>query len=399
MTSTPKPASLGRRSTAAYVLFFLNGALFATWASRLPDIRSTLGLSLAQLGILLLTISVASVGTLPLSGSVISRLGPRRTVRIGIAAASAGLAAAGSATSATDAVAAVVPGLLLIGVGISLWDVTMNLQGATIEQLLGRAIMPRYHAAFSAGTVVFALVGALATALHIPVGWHLSVVAIGLFAGAWRFAALFDPDAPAEHADSGSPAKGRTAWLEPRTLAIGVVVLIAAFTEGTANDWISIAMVDGHGVPHWAGVLGFSIFLAFMTLARVLGTHLLDRFGRVTMLRILFTIALVGSLLVVFGSTPLAYLGAMLWGVGASMGFPVGMSAATDDPARATARLSVVSTIGYTAFLAGPPLLGLLGEHVGILHAMLVVGVGALLAVLFAPATARPANRREELPA
>lgn len=394
MTFAVPDRVLSQRSLSVYVLFLLNGALFATWASRLPDVRTALGLSLAQLGILLLAISVASVCTLPLSGAVIRRLGPRRTVRIGVIIASVGLAWAGLATTLTAAVAAVAPGLLMLGAGVSLWDVTMNLQGATVEKQLGRAIMPRYHAAFSAGTVLFALVGALMTALHVPIAWHLTVAAAALFTVSWWYSGRFEDVADAGEDAAGQGRPARSAWLEPRTLAIGAVVLIAAFTEGTANDWISIAMVDGHGTPHWAGVLGFAIFLAFMTLARVLGTHLLDRFGRVTMLRILFAIALLGSLLVVFGNTALAYVGAMLWGIGASMGFPVGMSAATDDPARATARLSVVSTIGYTAFLAGPPLLGLLGEHLGILHALLVVGIGAVLALVCAPATAEPGHRR-----
>lgn len=380
--------TLNRQSFAVYALFLLNGAAFASWASRLPDIRSALGLSLAQLGLLLLVASLASVCTLPLSGAVIRRLGPRRTERIGLVLACAGLVSAGAATSISGRVALVVPAMVLVGVGISLWDVTMNLQGATVEKKLGYAIMPRYHAAFSSGTVLFALIGAAMTALHVPVGVHLLLTSVVVFVLGWIYSARFDQasaDAGEEH---GVSAPARSAWLEPQTLAIGVVVLIAAFTEGTANDWISIAMVDGHGVPHWAGVLGFAIFLGFMTLARIFGTHLLDRFGRVTMLRILFTIALVGSLLVVFGNVAMAYLGTMLWGIGAAMGFPVGISAATDDPARATARLSVVSTIGYTAFLGGPPLLGLLGEHVGILHALLVVGIAAVLAVLCAPATA-----------
>lgn len=122
-----------------------------------------------------------------------------------------------------------------------------------------------------------------------------------------------------------------------------------------------------------------------MTVGRILGTALLDRYGRVTVLRVLFTAAIVGCLLVVFGGTVLAFIGAAVWGVGASLGFPVGMSAAADDPARAPMRLSVVSTIGYTAFLAGPPLLGFLGDHLGILHALLVVGAVSLAALLVIP--------------
>ncbi|MFM1846405.1 MAG: hypothetical protein RIS19_878, partial [Actinomycetota bacterium] len=114
-----------------------------------------------------------------------------------------------------------------------------------------------------------------------------------------------------------------------------------------------------------------------------------DTFGRVLVLRVLFAATLTGSLLFVFGGPVGAYFGAAIWGLGASLGFPVGMSAASDDPKRAAARISVVSTIGYLAFLAGPPVVGFLGEEVGILRALLVVGLVSVLAFLAVPA-ARP---------
>jgi cyanate permease len=94
-------------------------------------------------------------------------------------------------------------------------------------------------------------------------------------------------------------------------------------------------------------------------------------------------------MVIVGGSVPVALAGALLWGIGASLGFPVGMSAAADDPTRAAVRVSVVSSIGYTAFLAGPPLIGLLAEDVGILRALFVV-LGALVLGLLAAGAARP---------
>jgi MFS family permease len=181
-----------------------------------------------------------------------------------------------------------------------------------------------------------------------------------------------------------------SAWTEPRTLMIGVLTMVAAFTEGTANDWVSVAFVEGYGLPTWAGVLAFATFLSFMTLGRIAGTGLLDRYGRVAVLRVMLVVAGVGSLLVVFGTAPLAYLGAAVWGVGVSLGFPVGMSAAADDPERAAARISVVATIGYTAFIAGPPLLGYLGDHFGILRALLAVGALLIVALLVLPAVREP---------
>jgi MFS family permease len=128
-----------------------------------------------------------------------------------------------------------------------------------------------------------------------------------------------------------------------------------------------------------------------MTVGRVTGTLLLDTFGRLPVLWGSMAVAAVGVVLVVLGQVaPLVTLGIVLWGVGASLGFPVGMSAAADDPARAAARVSVVSTIGYTAFLGGPPLLGFLGHHVGVLHALLVVSAILVPSALAVPAARQP---------
>jgi MFS family permease len=130
-----------------------------------------------------------------------------------------------------------------------------------------------------------------------------------------------------------------------------------------------------------------------MTAARWVGPGLLDRYGRVPVIRVLTALALVGLLLVVFGTTatPIAFVGAALWGVGASLGFPLGMSAGADEPRRAASRVSVISSIGYCAFLAGPPLIGFLGQHVTVLRALTVVagllGIAALIAGNLRPPT------------
>jgi MFS family permease len=164
------------------------------------------------------------------------------------------------------------------------------------------------------------------------------------------------------------------------------MVLALALTEGTANDWLAVALQDGYDVERWLAVLGFGGFVAAMTLGRLVGPVLLDRHGRVPVLWATMTSAGAGVLLIVFGGGPwLVVPGIVLWGLGASLGFPVGMSAAADDPVRAAARVSVVSTIGYTAFLAGPPLLGFVGDHVGTLRALLVVAALLVPAALVVP--------------
>jgi fucose permease len=388
VTQTEVAPTILRARTAVALAFMVNGLSFASWISRAPAVRDSLGLSSAQLGLLLLCVSAGSIAGLPLSGPVVHRLGPARAVLAGSVVTAVGLAGLGTGLLSTS-VALVVPGLVLVGLGIGVWDVAMNVEGADVEQRLGRSLMPRLHAGFSLGTVVGAGMGAGAAAAGIPLATQVLVVAVVAPVAMALATRSFLP--VHEHAEDRPHGSGAlAAWREPRTLLVGLLVLGFAFTEGSANDWMAVAMVDGYGTSEAVGAVGFGVFVTAMTVARLVGGAVLDRFGRVPTLALTAAIGLAGLLLVLLGgSAAVAMAGALLWGFGAALGFPVGMSAAADDPARAAARVSVVSSIGYTAFLAGPPLIGLLAEHVGILHALFVV-VGALALGLAASPAARP---------
>jgi predicted MFS family arabinose efflux permease len=372
---------------AVGLAFVLNGLCFASWVSRIPEVRDGFALSNGGLGVLLLMIAIGSLLALPTTGAAIGRWGTVRVLRTGAVVAAAGLGTASIALG--DSLVLTGAALLCYGVGIGVWDVAMNVEGAEVERRLGRTVMPRFHAGFSLGTVIGALAGAGLVALGVPSAPHLLAVVVVSVVVVWRGAAAFLPVPEAEHdAERTSAAR---AWLEPRTLVIGVMVLALAMTEGTANDWLAVALVDGYDVSHAVGVAGFGLFVVAMTACRFAGTHLLDTFGLTAVLWSTMVAAGVGVLLIVLGGHPaLVVVGIVLWGAGASLGFPVGMSAAADDPARAAARVSVVSTIGYAAFLAGPPLLGFVGDRVGTLDALLVVAVLLVPAALAVPAARRP---------
>jgi len=382
--------SLRRARTAVVVAFAMAGLALASFLARTPSVREELGLSTAQLGLLLLCVSVSSVASLPASGPIVARLGPARSVAVGAVSVGLGQALVGVGL-ATATIAFAGLGLAFIGLGTGVWDVAMNVEGADVERRLGRSLMPKLHAAFSIGTVAGGGVGAATAAADVPLAVQMFAIAVitpmVVLLATKRFLGR-------ETVPDVAPGASRfgilDAWREPRTLLVGLMVLGFAFTEGSANDWIALAFVDGYRANEAIGAVAFGSFMAAMTVGRFFGGRLLDRFGRVVMLRATAAVALVGLLLVLFGgSVPLALLGALLWGLGASLGFPVGMSAAADDPARAAARVSAVSSIGYTAFLAGPPLIGLLGQHVGILAALLVV-LAALALGLLTSGAARP---------
>ncbi|SFS72284.1 MFS transporter [Saccharopolyspora flava] len=381
-----------RARNAVAVVFALNGFAMASWMSRIPEVRDALSVTPGELGRMLLAISVGSLLALPLSGAVVHRFGARAVISGGAVVCAAGLALSGTGAGAFGNVWITAAGLFAFGLGTGLWDVSMNIDGASVERAIGRTIMPRFHAGFSLGTVIGAGIGAACAGLGVPVVVHLIATAVLVAVGpALAVPALLPArDEPERDSPRRSGGGILRAWAEPRTLLIGLMVLTMALTEGTANDWLAVSLVDGHHLPPWLGAVGFAVFLSAMTAGRVVGTVLLDRFGRAEVLWATMATAAVGVLLVVHGTgLPLVFLGAAIWGLGASLGFPVGMSAAADDPARAAARVSVVSTIGYTAFLAGPPLLGYLADHVGTLHALLLVAVLLVPSALAVPA-ARP---------
>jgi MFS family permease len=373
---------------AVFVIFAVNGFGMATWISRTPAIRDALDISVAQVGFLLLGVSGGSILGLLLSSHLVHLIGTKRLITGTLALTGVGLATMGFGSEVLGSYPLTFLGLAVYGFGTGLCDVSMNVEGAGVERAAKKNIMPLFHAFWSLGTVAGAAVGALAAQIGVPVSAHLGIVAAATVLGAFLAVRpllgdrLREPDVEKVDGRERSAFAARMAiWLEPRTLLIGLIVLGMAFAEGSANDWLAIAMVDERNASDATGALLFGVFTAAMTVGRVAGGPILDRFGRVPVLRASTALATVGLVIVIFVEQPaVMVIGIILWGLGASLGFPVGMSAAADDPAKAAARVSAVATIGYFAFLTGPPLIGLLGEAVGLLNALLVVAVLIVLA-------------------
>jgi predicted MFS family arabinose efflux permease len=392
VTVVETPRDIRAATWATYAAFIGSGFGMSSWATRIPQVRDGLDLTPSRLGMVLLAIAVGSIVALVGSGQIVARFGSRRTVTA--MAVLFGLALTGVAFGYHVGVWPVVAGLFFFGFANGAWDVAMNVQGAIVERRLDKAIMPRFHAGYSVGTVAGALIGAAAVALGVPVAVHLIVAGLTIATIVVVSVRAFVPDDSADEAAAdpagekpGSDAGWRrtlATWREPRTLLVGVFVLAFAFAEGAGIDWIAVAVIDDYGAPATVGTLTFAAFLAAMTAGRWFGPAVLDRYGRVPVLRVLAVVSLAGLALFVFGGTTLvAFIGAVFWGLGASLGFPVGMSAAADDPKRAPARVSVVASIGYCAFLGGPPLIGFLGDHVTVQRGLIAVAVllGLALAV------------------
>jgi MFS family permease len=381
-------AQVRQARNAVYVVFTAAGFAFASWASRIPQVRAELRVTPGVLGLILLSIAAGSALAIPLAGLVVARAGEARTVAGGAVASAAGLGTV--AVGYTHGVPPVAVGLFVLGFGTGAWDVAMNVQGAAVEQALGRAIMPRFHAGWSIGTVAGAVAGTALVAAGVPVTAHLLAAAAAIAVAAplavRRFlpaAAHRGPEHPATPAQPTGDRHPLAAWTERRTLLIGVLVLSVTVIEGCGNDWLSLGVIGRFHVQPAVGTATFALFLAAMTTGRWFGPRYVDAYGRIRVLRAGAVTALAGLLAVGLGGVlPAVMAGAVLMGLGTALGFPVGMSAAADDPRHAPARVSTVASLGYVAFLAGPPAIGFLADQVGVLHAVATAGV--LLVVAFA---------------
>jgi fucose permease len=371
-------------------MFALSGLSIATWVSRLPAIRDGLDLTTGNVGVLIFGMSAGSILGLLLSAWLLSTLGPRRGMALSMILVAVGLAIVGIGAGVLVSPVVVFIGLAIFGYGNGSVDVMMNVEGAAVEKELGKTVLPLMHALFSAGTVAGAGIGAAASALSIDVTWHaigMSVLLVVSVLVAVRFVPIrqdLTAVQPEDRAPFGERVREKLlVWADPRLVFIGLIMLGMAFAEGSANDWLPIAVVDGHDQSNTTGAIVFGVFVGAMTVGRVAGGPLIDRFDRVSVLRISAATGIVGLALFIFSPVfPVAIVGAVLWGLGCSLGFPVGMSAAADDPRHAAARVSAVAMIGYCAFLVGPPLIGIVADHVGILNALLIVFVLMVVAGL-----------------
>lgn len=387
-------AALARARWTLMGLFGLLGIVVSSWLSRLPSVCEQLGLDTGELGVVLLVGACGSLVTVTLAGPALARFGGLRTLH----AATVGFVASFALLSAGVALGSLpllATGIFLNGASFALNNVPLNVESAGIERRMGRTVIPQFHACFSIGALAGTLVGAACS-------WG-GVSAAAQYAGSlvvilvWRLVAVphvvldtrLTPSGPTDAVERvGARLRLRSAlsaWRERRTLMLGLVVMSAALSEGAANDWLAIAVVDGFGRTEAVGALVFGVFVGSMTVFRIAGTGLIDKHGRVRVLRWSGLVSIVG--LALFGLAPgleIAAVGVAMWGFGAALAIPIGIAAASDDPLRAAGRVSVVSAFSSMASLAAPPLLGLVAEVVGARSALTLIIVGLVVSVAVA---------------
>lgn len=392
MTANGSRKALRNRLWALFTFFFIPGLLMASWATRTPAIRDILSVSTAEMGVVLFGLSIGSMSGILSSAWLVKRFGARNVIRASMSFSVLGMLLLSLALWFASPLL-FAAGLAVFGGSMGAGEVAMNIEGAVVEREMNKTVLPMMHGFYSLGTLVGAGIGMTLTALGLAANVHILLAGLAAIVPIMlAIAAIPDGTGRDSEENSAHGKKGLPFWRDTQLLLIGVVVLAMAFAEGSANDWLPLLMVDGHGFSPTSGSLIYAGFTLGMTVGRFTGGWFIDRYSRVAVVRASAMMGALGIGLIIFvDSAWVAGVSVILWGLGASLGFPLTISAASDTGPDAPTRVSVVATTGYLAFLVGPPLLGFLGEHYGLRSAMLVVLSLVLVAALVARAVAKPA--------
>lgn len=390
-----------RRRVALFALFFVPGLSISSWVTRTPAIRDVLGASTAEIGLVLLGLSVGSMVGILSAGPLVARFSTRPVMVLGTALILLSMPTIGFGASLSQG-GVVTAGLLLFGLGMGGLEVALNVEGADVEQTLDKPVLPALHGSFSLGTFIGAVAGIICTASDFPVLYHLLIIGgidlLILAVAIRQISSGVGRTGRAAGASGAAPGGGLGTLLrDGRLLIIGAVVLAMALAEGTANDWLPLVMVDGHGFDPALGSAIYAVFAASMTVGRFCGGWFIARYGRAAVLCASAIAGAAGLAVVIFVDNQAAAGAAVvLWGLGASLGFPVALSAAGASGPASGARVSFVATLGYIAFLVGPPVLGFLGEHFGLRSALIVPLALVVAAAFISPHIVRRRGQLQE---
>ena len=372
-----------RPRAAITAVFFVDGALFATWASRIPALSSHVGAGPGVLGLCLLAPAAAAVATIPLVG----RLLPGRSSRGFCRVAVAGLMAAIVLPALAGTVPELAASLFVVGAANSTLDLAMNAQGVSVERELGRPILSSLHAAFSFGGFAGAGLGALAAALSVAPLAHFAC-AIALFGGPGLAAAHYlsreDLDV-----DARAP-KLRWTAIPARLALIGAACFFSLMAEGGAADWSAKLVRDDLAGTAALGAVAYAVFSVAMGGGRLLTDRLWARWGAEGLLRRSGALAALGFAAGLgAGTAATAVAGFAALGLGLAGVIPTLFRAGADQPGvRTGPALAAVSSLGYLGFLAGPPLIGAVAQLTSLRLACGVLVLAGMVVVTLAPSAA-----------
>jgi fucose permease len=377
--ASPTTRTLRRARVAITLIFFVNGALVASWVSRIPLIKEKLGLDTGELSIALLGSPLGLLLAMRVSTRMVGRLSSRVAVGIGAGALAACLVLPALAWSLPSLTAA----LVIFGLAVGVLDITMNTQAVAVERGYGRSVIAGIHGAYSVGLLVGGAVGAAAAAGAVQPLTHFALSGLvfgvaGAVASVWLLGGSADERPDPTVADSSTGQSWNT-----RLAILGLIAFCALLVEGSVADWSGIYLHEVLGASLGLAALGAAACGAGMVMGRFLGDPLIARFGHQAVLSWGALLAVIGMLIGVAAPNPeVAIAGYGLLGIGIAPAMPIAtILGAVTTGLSPTWAISRLTTAGYAGHLTGPPFIGLIAHETSLGFALLIPAVAAFLII------------------
>lgn len=370
--SPPLKISPNRIRLAVSLFYFGQGIAFASWASRIPDIKHSLNLSDGELGSVLLALPAGQLITMFVSGALVTRFGSKRILTITAPLYVLALCNLGLATAPWHLAIF----LFLFGVVGNMCNISVNTQGAEAEKLFGRPIMTSFHGAWSIAGFTGALVGLLMVNLHIAPYHHFWVITLLIWINVFFNHSYLVPG-------KGAVSERKRKFIMPdgSLLQLGIIGFCSMATEGAMFDWSGVYFKEIVKAPSSLVILGYASFMVMMATGRFVGDKIIAKLGRRKTIQLSGLIISSGMFLSVFLPYIIpATIGFMLVGIGVSSIVPTVYSVAGKNGKIAPGiAIAVVSSVSYLGFLLGPPLIGGISQISSLQYSYGVIGCFGLL--------------------
>ena len=363
----------GKRRTrlAVALVYFSMGLAFASWASRIPDIKTSLHLSDGAFGSILFALPVGQFLMMPFSGKLVTRFGSHNVLKVGLPLYTLALTGIGLVQAGWQL--AVV--LFLFGLTGNMCNISVNTQGVAAERLYGRPIMASFHGGWSLAGFTGALIGLLMINLKVQPVWHFITIIFIV----WVIVRINYPYLVRVDADPKKHEPRRKFFMKPDgvLLQLGIIGFFSMASEGAMFDWSGVYFKDVVKAPESLVILGYTSFMIMMATGRFLADYLISKIGRKRLMQICGVMISTGLFTsVIFPYLVPSTLAFMLVGLGVSSIVPtVYSTAGKHEKIPPGIALATVSSVSFLGFLMGPPLIGFIAEAFGLRYSYAVIGI------------------------
>lgn len=368
---------------AIALFFFSHGFILSSWVSRIPNIKTYLSISDAELGTLLLLMPIGQISTMPMSAKIISKYGSKNMVQFGFLIYPLILLIIGLSTSYFQLAIY----LFLFGVAGNLCNIAINTQGVELEAMIHKPMMSSFHGAWSISGFLGALVALLMLNLNLTIAVHfLVVLLIVLVIWILNFRFLIHTTTSKNiEKESGSIFK----YLDKTLVQLGIIGFLSMAIEGAMFDWSGVYFQDIVKAPEQLIILGYTSFVLMMATGRFLGDYLIVKFGRKKVIQMSGIFMASGLLLSVFSvNLIVCTLAFMMVGLGGSCSVPTvyGVTGKRNK-VNASISLTLVSTIAFLGFLIGPPAIGFISDLFDLRYSFMLFSIFGIIMVVIASRT------------